>query len=838
MAAMARIEMTPGSIVCVITCHNLGRTLPAALESVERQSRPAAEIVIVDDGSSDLYTRQVLARVQREGTRVVQAGGRGASAARNLGAQLTTSAYLVCLDGDDTFETGYFDRAAARLDAQPDLDFVSCAMRAFEGASYVWSPAAPTFVEAIATGGVPHASTMMRRRLWEAVGGFDESLQSFELLDFWASAIESGVRGVILAEPFLNYRVRAGSGYRRSIQPDIYLARLQHFYGKHRAAVERHALELIERKEAFLISQRDYLLTLESRKASINAELGALRQEIGGTVAALASRGLSRVEWGDLLRRQPLSQQWGRDRGLSIDRHYIEGFLEKHRADVRGRVLEVRDSIYTQRFGGEAVTTRDVVDLDAANGLANVIADLRHAEGIAAGTYDCIILTQTLQLIDDIPSVLAECDRILRPGGVLLATVPSVIRVDDEGGPDGDFWRLTEASARKLFADVFPIEAFDVTAYGNVMACSAFLYGLSAEELAPADLNHVDPIFPVVIAIRAVKPEESVGSTRNVGSGFSRTLVAPKSPTRETKAAILAYHRVARLTPDSHALCTPPDIFREHMAFIRREFSPISLGDLVQAAASGDIPERAVAVTLDDGYLDALTLASPILTEIGVPATFFVNTDRLDEEHERWWDILERIFLCEGTLPSVLALTLGDQNLRMPAATSSERMMALESLNRTTWPMDANGRASLVADVVAWSKIGAGARSSHRVLTGEEIRLLGSRPGHAIGAHTVHHLALTTQALDTKRREIIEDKIALERLLNRPVDLFSYPYGDFDADTRTIAAEARFRAAVTVEDGMVSAGTNRLLLPRYEITQARAEHFAPYMREIFSLDTV
>ena len=138
--------MTSSSIAAVITCHDLGRMLLPALESVERQTRPAAEIVVVDDGSSDIYTRQVLARLEREGTRVVQAGGRGAAAARNLGAQLTTAEYLACLDGDDTLEPGYFEASAARLDAEPDLDFVSCTMRAFEGASYIWSPAAPTSI--------------------------------------------------------------------------------------------------------------------------------------------------------------------------------------------------------------------------------------------------------------------------------------------------------------------------------------------------------------------------------------------------------------------------------------------------------------------------------------------------------------------------------------------------------------------------------------------------------------------------------------------------------------------------------------------------------------------
>ena len=103
--------------------------------------------------------------------------------------------------------------------------------------------------------------------------------------------------------------------------------------------------------------------------------------------------------------------------------------------------------------------------------------------------------------------MLAECARILSPGGVMLATVPSVVRVEDEDGGDGDFWRLTEASVRKLFAEVFALDNFDVTAYGNVMACTAALYGLSAEEMAPADLDRLDPAFPVVIAVRAVKAD-------------------------------------------------------------------------------------------------------------------------------------------------------------------------------------------------------------------------------------------------------------------------------------------------------------------------------------------
>ena len=817
--------MTPGRIAAIITCRDLGRFLPEALESVERQTRPAAEIVVVDDRSEDIHTRQVLARLERDGTHVVTGEGLGASAARNLGARLTSADYLVWLDADDTLDPRYFELAGTRLDSSSDVDFVSCAMRAFGAAEYVWKPSIPLFVDAIATGGVPHASTMIRRRLWTSVGGFDEDVPSFELLDFWATAMEQGFHGVILDEPLLHYRVRARSGYRRSIEDATYRSRLAHFYAKHRAAIERHALDLIYAKEAFLVGQQEYRAALQSRASALEAELAQLKADIADAALALESRGSARVEWGDLRRQVPLSAHWGRDRGKPIDRHYIDRFLDRHRTDIRGRVLEVRDSRYTEQFGGAAVTARDVIDLDSGNGAATVVADLRRAHVVPSSIYDCVILTQTLHLVDDMPAAIAECARMLRPGGVLLATVPSVIRVDDEAGVDGDFWRLTEASARQLFAAAFPVDAFDVTAYGNVMACAAFLYGLSVEEMAEDDLDRSDPAFPVIVAIRAVKP--TLDGARSAGR--SRRTNQESFP-----AAILAYHRIADLTPDSHALCTPPDEFRRHMEHVREHYTPIGLEELIEAAAAGRIPDGAVAVTLDDGYLDALGAASTILVETGVPATFFVNTDRLHEEHERFWDVLERLFLTERVLPPRLAVDAGGQRLDMPTTTDAERAEALDELNRVAWPLAAADREQLLADIVRWSGVRCGPRATHRVMTGAEIRALASRPGHSIGAHTTHHLALTVQPPETKRREIEDDKQALERLLERPVHLFGYPYGDVDAATIRAVREAGFRAAVTVEPGRFTAGTNRFLIPRLEISTRHRGRFARFMRETFA----
>jgi peptidoglycan/xylan/chitin deacetylase (PgdA/CDA1 family)/glycosyltransferase involved in cell wall biosynthesis len=833
LAAVAQTtDMTPGRIAAMIVCHDLGRTISEALESVERQTRQAAEVVVIDAASTDIYTRQVLSRISRTGTCVIEGPGRGAAAARNLGARLTSSEYLVWLDADDVLEREYFETAAARLDADSSLDFVSSALNAFGEASYPWKPSAPTFVEAMSTGGVPHASTLLRRSLWEALGGFDEDLPSFELLDFWATALERGARGLVLDEPFLRYRVRPGSAYRRSIQTETYLSRVRAVYARHSASVSAHAVELLQGKERFLHGQREYRRTLEARVAQIEGDLGRLRAEIERARQELEARRLPRFEWGDLRRARPVSARWGRERGTVVDRHYIQRFLDRHRAEIRGRVLEVRDSIYTQRFGGSRVVSSEVLDIDPSNPLATVVADLRRADTIPSSTYDCIILTHTLHLIDDMAAAIRHCARILRPGGVLLATVPSVNRVDDERGPDGDFWRLTEASARALFATAFPVDHFEVVPYGNVMACAALLYGLSVEDMAPADVDAVDHTFPVIVAIRAVKPT-ALAVTDQGASGSRRGARREPRPGAQ-RGVVLAYHRIARLTPDSHDLCTDPEQFRSHMQQVREHFRPIGLEDLIQAAAAADIPDRAVAVTFDDGYLDALTVASPILAELGVPATFFVNTDRLDEEHERWWDTLERLLLSDEPVPPGLSIRVGGEDLFLPTGTLLERREALTRLQLAAWPLDAGARAEMVGDVLTWHPSNVSPRPTHRVLTASEIGQLASRPGHAVGAHSTNHLALTTQPFETRQREVGESKATLERVLQRPVNLFAYPYGDIDGDTVKAVREARFHAAVTVEPGVLVPGTNRLLLPRFEIAAGRRGAFAGFLREMFN----
>lgn len=497
------------AIAVVVTCHDLGRTVEEAVASLLAQTRPAAEVVVVDDGSTDAHTRRVLDSLRHPGVRVARTPNRGLAAARNHGVRLTRAPCLVMLNADDALEPAYLEQTAGRLDGDPTLDFVTTALRAFEGARYVWTPPPCTLVDTLARG-APHHASMFRRSVWEKVGGFDEAppIGGCEDLDFWVSAMACGCRGAVIHEPLLRYRVRPDSMHHGAVERGTYVDAVASVLRKHRATIEQLGPALVLAKEAALGAQRQHRREVEGRCREAEAELAALRARVGrfdGSDRPGPGRG---VRWGELRRLSPLSATWGLDRGLPVDRHYIEGFLGRHRADVRGVVLEVKDPGYTERYGGAAVTRCEVVDVDPANPRATIVADLRRAGGIPSGSADCVILTQTLHLLDDVRAALGHVHRVLKPGGVLLCSLPCVSRVDPEStGPGrGDFWRFTPASAESVFGEVFGREAVEVTAAGNLLACVAFLYGLAAEELSPEELAHTDPSFPLVVLVRAVKP--------------------------------------------------------------------------------------------------------------------------------------------------------------------------------------------------------------------------------------------------------------------------------------------------------------------------------------------
>jgi len=214
---------------------------------------------------------------------------------------------------------------------------------------------------------------------------------------------------------------------------------------------------------------------------------------------------VGRIDFGDLGGTAPISRTFGLERGLPIDRWYIEHFLAEQAADVRGRVLEVADRAYTERFGAGAVTHSDVLHVEDGHD-STIVGDLATGSGIPLGAFDTIILTQTLQYLYDVRAAVAVLYGALASGGVLLATAPGISQLSRyDADRWGEFWHFTGQSFERLLAEQFGAENVDVHAHGNVKAALGLLHGLASEDLAPGDLEATDSDYELVLTARAVR---------------------------------------------------------------------------------------------------------------------------------------------------------------------------------------------------------------------------------------------------------------------------------------------------------------------------------------------
>jgi SAM-dependent methyltransferase len=144
----------------------------------------------------------------------------------------------------------------------------------------------------------------------------------------------------------------------------------------------------------------------------------------------------------------------------------------------------------------------------AGNPQATLVGDLSTGEGVPQDAFDCIILTQTLPFIFDVKGAIQHSYAALKPGGVLLVTIPGISQISRHDMDNwGDYWRFTTLSAGRLFAECFPPDHVAVEAHGNLLVATAFLQGLVTEELTRRELDHHDPDFELIITVRAVKPQ-------------------------------------------------------------------------------------------------------------------------------------------------------------------------------------------------------------------------------------------------------------------------------------------------------------------------------------------
>ncbi|GAB4374232.1 MAG: hypothetical protein Kow00121_18350 [Elainellaceae cyanobacterium] len=320
------------------------------------------------------------------------------------------------------------------------------------------------------------------------------------------------------------------------------------------------------------------------------------------------------------------------------------------------------------------------------------------------------------------------------------------------------------------------------------------------------------------------------------------------------KAAILMYHRITEAEFDPWGLCVTPQHFAEHLNVIQQQAHPISLQDLVKAHQSGNIPDRAVVITFDDGYADNLYHAKPLLEQHQIPATVFVTTGYLGQEREFWWDELERLLLTPGQLPEQLHLEINGshhqwqlngarhysqqdyQNDRHRLAWEGEpgsRLALYFSIWQRLQPLPVVEQQNAIEQIRNWAGQDQSARATHRPLTPEEVCRLDQGNWVKVGAHTVHHLSLAAQTVEVQRQEIQQSKVELEKLLNRPVNHFAYPFGDYGTDTPKVSQGLGLDCACSTVETTVWRHSDRFQLPRFAIGNWTGAEFAKRLSRWF-----
>lgn len=294
------------------------------------------------------------------------------------------------------------------------------------------------------------------------------------------------------------------------------------------------------------------------------------------------------------------------------------------------------------------------------------------------------------------------------------------------------------------------------------------------------------------------------------GLSFIRETVNSLQNLIDPPLVVLLYHRVCDLSDDPFQLAVSPDNFRAQLRYLKNNWPITRLKDISPYRG-----KLSVAISFDDGYADNLLYALPILEELEVPATFFITSGYLDSGNEFWWDFLERI------------APLSRYN--------TAEKLKLHGMLKGMSPLERKQHMEHLRDLFGYSEE---CRESHRPLAISELQRLAASNWADIGAHGVSHTAFSSLSITAQLDEMRSSRECLQQLLQKEIELFSYPFGgknDFTADSVFCCKEAGFSAAYLNIPGQAHRWTNPHKLPRNIVRNWPVEVFAQQMNRFWTV---
>lgn len=500
----------------IITCFNKVAYIEEAIQSALGQFHECFEVIVVDDGSQDGSWDIIRSFAKRHPNVLAarHASGRnlGEGASRGLGLDLSRGLFILYLDGDDRLLPARLQHDEAVIERFAECTSVVSRTRYFH--QNIESGTRTLFEDAEMVDCIAPLSDHLYGELEFFLACFYDLEQG--------QAVFKGIpcvgavttrRDVAAAVPwqrefscaadicyFAEVLMRKGIYYSGECHAEYRLTTEGAWYQARQNESEDFWQRLTKRRIQFLALDVESA-ALEAAQKSLSLKVKSLQSDGANSIA---QTGVA----GEAIPAAPFCSKWGLSRGLPVDRYYVDRFLARHSADIRGRVLEIGDDGYTRRFGTADLESVDVLDVDPNNQRATIIADLCHTERLVPDSYDCVVMTQVLPYTESPVAALRNVLLALKPGGVLLCTCPAITPVSPEiNERDRWYWSVYSPTARLLFDEAgFQPQDLLIESWGNLRVATAFLWGLAQEDLTEADFQPCDVGYPLITTIRAVRP--------------------------------------------------------------------------------------------------------------------------------------------------------------------------------------------------------------------------------------------------------------------------------------------------------------------------------------------
>lgn len=228
------------TVSVIIPCYNYAKYLKECVESIRKQTYPVREIIVVNDGSPD-NTEEIC---QELGVRCITKENGGLSSARNAGISAATGEYVMCLDADDKIVPEAIQRHMELL--VDDTTIAQCGLMEFGERHLIMVPTSPTGLERVMQSNTIYCNAVFSKRMWEVVGGYDESeimRLGLEDHEFWIRMLAAGCHVRTSEFIALRYRVHQNNMTKETTHPNSQKI-MRYMYNKLESLYNSHNLTL------------------------------------------------------------------------------------------------------------------------------------------------------------------------------------------------------------------------------------------------------------------------------------------------------------------------------------------------------------------------------------------------------------------------------------------------------------------------------------------------------------------------------------------------------------------------------------------------------------------